>query len=114
MNTLGRLSHCPPALNLSISHLGYKTQLWDWEHAQIIIMADDPTDYSDYRTCAIAIPDDEKNGDLALEHIAGGIGGAADGSPQVVANAILANLDQLWEIGAVSFPFTVTFIKTLY
>jgi hypothetical protein len=56
-------------------------------------------DLSQYRTCAIAIPDSEKNSSVSNEHIIGAIGGTPASS---AAHAVVTKLDQLWESGAVS------------
>ncbi|KAH8832750.1 hypothetical protein DL96DRAFT_1551871 [Flagelloscypha sp. PMI_526] len=71
-------------------------------------------DYSSWRTCAIAVPEDQQNSDLAEEHVVAGIGGAADGSPSFVvfihnyrqSLAILTKLDELWPTGTnITFAF---------
>ncbi|KAJ7114588.1 hypothetical protein C8R43DRAFT_1113155 [Mycena crocata] len=62
------------------------------------------TDISQYKTCAIAVPDSEKNSSVSKETIIGAIGGTPASS---AAHAVVTKLDQLWENGAtVTYSYT--------
>ncbi|KAJ6575756.1 hypothetical protein DFH09DRAFT_1361850 [Mycena vulgaris] len=51
---------------------------------------------SQYKTCAIAVPDSDKNSSISKETIIGAIGGSASSA----AHAVVTKLDQLWDSGA--------------
>ncbi|KAJ7907565.1 hypothetical protein B0H13DRAFT_2501759 [Mycena leptocephala] len=55
------------------------------------------SDLSQYKTCAIAIPDSEKNSNVSNETIVGAIGSTQASS---AAHAVVTKLDQLWDSGA--------------
>ncbi|KAJ7092313.1 hypothetical protein B0H15DRAFT_905677 [Mycena belliarum] len=55
-----------------------------------------PALLSQYKTCAIAVPDSEKNSSVSSETIIGAIGSP----PTSAAHAVVTKLDQLWESGA--------------
>ncbi|KAJ7629292.1 hypothetical protein B0H17DRAFT_1218279 [Mycena rosella] len=58
---------------------------------------------SQYKTCAIAVADSEKNSSISNETIIGAIGGTPSGS---AAHAVVTKLDQLWDSGAtVTYSF---------
>ncbi|KAF7344143.1 ZnMc domain-containing protein [Mycena venus] len=60
-------------------------------------------DLTQYKTCAIAVPDSEKNSSVSNETIIGAIGGTPVSS---AAHAVVTKLDQLWESGAtVTYSF---------
>ncbi|KAH8817664.1 hypothetical protein DL96DRAFT_393469 [Flagelloscypha sp. PMI_526] len=58
-------------------------------------MASSTEDLSEWKTCAIAIPEDEQE-DSSQETVVAGIGGDADNSPAGTANAVYTKLSQLW------------------
>ncbi|KAJ7153279.1 hypothetical protein C8R46DRAFT_1197359 [Mycena filopes] len=56
------------------------------------------SELTQYKTCAIAIPDSEKNGNVSEEIVIGAVGGTPGANP---ANAVVAKLSQLWDSGGV-------------
>ncbi|KAJ7174814.1 hypothetical protein C8R46DRAFT_1252910 [Mycena filopes] len=56
------------------------------------------SDLAHYRACAIALPDNEKNGNISEETTIGAVGGIFGAT---AVHAVIVKLSQLWESGAV-------------